>query len=49
MSFKDRLTYQVVAVIPEEILVTKWNVDRREILREIADITEYQAFTLIRI
>ena len=48
-SFKDRLLYEVVAVIPEEVLVTNWNVSRKELLRKISEITEYQAFTLIRI
>jgi len=49
MSFIDRLRYQVVAVIPDEIQVTKWNLNRRELLQKIAGLTEYQAFTLIRL
>lgn len=49
MSFKDRLLYQVVAVIPDEILVSKWNVNRKKLMQKVADLTEYQAFTLIRL
>lgn len=49
ISFKDRLIYQIGTVIAEEILTTKWNVNKQEILKKITKLTEYQAFTLIRV
>ncbi|TFB21443.1 hypothetical protein E3U55_09025 [Filobacillus milosensis] len=49
ISFKERLMNQVDAVTPEELLVTRLNVNKKELLQKIMDLTAYQAFTLIRV
>ena len=49
MSFKDRLMDQIVGVFPEEVLATKWNINKEKLLQKIMDLTEHQVFTLIRV
>ncbi len=49
ISFKERLMNQVVALIPEEEQETIWKVNKQGLLQKIMDLTEYQAFTLIRV
>ncbi|WP_156289880.1 hypothetical protein [Oceanobacillus salinisoli] len=49
MSFKNRLINCVVDETAEEFLVTKWNVNKKELLQKVMVLTVYQAFTLIRV
>lgn len=49
MSFRKMLLDKIADSICNEFLNTKWNVNRKTISQKIDDLTEYQAFTLIRI
>ncbi|GEM_PF-6553970 len=49
MSIKDRLIYQITEVIPEQVLLSKWNVNKQEVIKKINELTWYQAFILIKV
>ena len=49
MSFRDILLHKIVGSFHEEVLNTQWNVNKKTISQKIKDLTEYQAFTLIRV
>ncbi|GGJ55343.1 hypothetical protein [Virgibacillus salexigens] len=49
MPFRDLLLYKIVHSIHEEVLRIKWNVNKKTISQKINDLTDYQAFTLIRV
>lgn len=49
LSFRDLLLYKIANSTHEEVLNAKWNVKKETISQKINDLTDYQAFTLIRV
>lgn len=49
ISFKERLVNQIVLLIPEKGHETIWKINKKKLLQKIMNLTEYQAFMLIRV